>query len=108
MRKRHNYKNLKIWQLGLEIANDISDVLVTFPKHEIYDLSSQISRCSVSMPSNKAEGLGRTNKSFNSFINYSLSYSFELRTQLLNANRRKYINNETLKNEKIKLKNGKE
>lgn len=32
--KRHNYKNLKIWQLGIEIANDISDVLLTFPVHE--------------------------------------------------------------------------
>ncbi len=97
MRKRHNYKNPKIWQLGLEIANDISDVLVTFPKHEIYDLSSQISRCSVSMPSNIAEGSERTNKSFSNFINYSLSSSFELGTQLLIANHRKYISNKTLK-----------
>ncbi len=38
---RHNYKNLKIWQLGLEIANDVSDLLVEFPKHEKYDLSDE-------------------------------------------------------------------
>lgn len=31
--KRHNYKNLKIWQLGIEIANDVSDILIEFPKH---------------------------------------------------------------------------
>ncbi|WP_299211871.1 four helix bundle protein [uncultured Aquimarina sp.] len=97
MRKRHNYKNLKIWQLGLEIANDISDVLIAFPKHEIYDLSSQMSRCSVSMPSNIAEGSGRTDKSFNNFIDYSLSSSFELGTQLLVAHHRKYINDNNLK-----------
>ncbi|MFD2561366.1 four helix bundle protein [Aquimarina rubra] len=97
MRKRHNYKNLKIWQLGLEIANDISDILITFPKHEIYDLGSQMSRCSVSMPSNIAEGSGRTDKSFNNFIDYSLSSSFELGTQLLVAYHRKYINNDKLK-----------
>ena len=96
-RKRHNYKNLKIWQLGIEIANDISDILVDFPKHERYDLSSQLSRCSVSIPSNIAEGSARTNKSFSHFIDLSIGSSFELGTQLIVANHRKYINNETLK-----------
>lgn len=67
---RHNYKNLKIWQLGIEITNDISDILIDFPKHERYDLSSQISRCSVSIPSNIAEGSSRTNKAFSTFIDY--------------------------------------
>jgi len=96
MGRRHNYKNLKIWKLGLEIANDVSDILLDFPKHERFDLSSQISRCSVSMPSNIAEGSGRTDKSFKNFINYSLGSSFELGTQLLVAKHRKYLNNETL------------
>ena len=94
---RHNYKNLKIWKLSLTIANDISDVLLTFPKHERYDLSSQMSRCSISMPSNIAEGSGRSNKGFKNFIDYSLSSSFELGTQLLIAHHRKYIDSETLK-----------
>lgn len=89
---RHNYKNLKIWQLGIEIANIISDILLDFPKHERYDLSSQISRCSVSMPSNITEGSSRTDKSFSNFIDYSLGSSFELTTQLLVAKHRKYIN----------------
>lgn len=56
MGKRHNFKNLKIWQLGLEIAYDISDIIIDFPKHERYSLSSQMSNSSVSMPSNIAEG----------------------------------------------------
>jgi len=97
-RKRHNYKNLKIWQLGLEIANDISDVLVEFPKHEKFDLSSQLSKCSVSMPSNIAEGSARTDKSFSHFIDISLGSSFELGTQLLVAHHRKYIDETVLKN----------
>ena len=96
-KKRHNYKNLKIWKLGLEITNDISDILQEFPKHEKYDLSSQLSRCSVSMPSNIAEGSARTNKSFSHFLDISLGSSFELGTQLLVANHRKYIKEETLK-----------
>jgi len=49
------------------------------------------------MPSNIAEGSGRTNKSFKYFIDYSLGSSFELGTQILVAHHRSYINNETLK-----------
>ena len=96
MGRRHNYKNLIIWKLGLEITNDISDILIDFPKHERYDLSSQLSRCSVSMPSNITEGSGRSDKSFRVFIDYSLGSSFELGTQLLVAKHRKYINDNTL------------
>ncbi len=96
IRKKHNYKNLKIWKLGLEIANDISDILQGFPKHERYDLSSQISRCSVSIPSNIAESSARTDKSFSHFINISLGSSFELMTQLLIAQYRQYIKQEKL------------
>jgi four helix bundle protein len=89
-------------QLGIEISNDISDILLDFPKHERYDLSSQISRCSVSMPSNIAEGSSRTDKSFSNFIDYSLGSSFELITQLLVAKHRKYINEITF--EKLEKK----
>ncbi len=96
--KRHNYKNLKIWLLGIEITNEISDILLEFPKHERYDLSSQLSRCSVSIPSNIAEGSSRTNKSFSHFIDISLGSSFELVTQLIVAKHRKYIN-ETIYNQ---------
>lgn len=94
--KRHNYKKLKIWQLGLEISKDISDVLTDFPKHERFDLNSQINRCSISIPSNIAEGSARTDKSFSHFLNISLGSSFELTTQLLIAHHRKYIEIETL------------
>jgi len=94
---RHNYKNLKIWKLWLEITNLMSDLLITFPNHERFDLSSQMSRCSISMPSNIAEGSARTDKSFRHFLDISLGSSFELGTQLLVAHHRKYINNDTLK-----------
>ncbi|HET8885952.1 MAG TPA: four helix bundle protein [Salinimicrobium sp.] len=96
IKKRHNYKNLKIWHSGLDITNDVSDLLQTFPVHEKYDLSSQMSRCSVSMPSNIAEGSSRTDKSFSHFLNISLGSSFELGTQLLVAKHRNYINQEEL------------
>ncbi|WP_366184141.1 four helix bundle protein [Flavobacterium ovatum] len=100
---RHNYKNLKIWQLGIQIANDISDVLLEFPVHERYDLSSQISRCSVSVPSNIAEGSSRTDKSFSHFIDISLGSSFELNTQLIIAKYRQYINEITFNHLETKI-----
>ncbi|MDA6072526.1 four helix bundle protein [Flavobacterium sp. AC] len=100
---RHNYKNLKIWQMGISIANDISDLLLDFPKHERYDLSSQISRCSVSMPSNIAEGSSRTDKSFSHFLDISLGSSFELITQLLIAKYRKHINETQFNQLEIKI-----
>lgn len=83
--------------MGLEIANDISDLLLTFPKHERFDLSTQMRKCSILMASTIAEGFGRTDKSFKNFIDYSLGSSFELGTQLLVAHHRKYIDNDTLK-----------
>ena len=89
--KRHNYTNLKIWQLGIEIANNIADILINFPKYERYDLSSQISRCAISMPSNIAEGSSRTDKSFSHFLDISLGLSFELITQLIVKKHRKYM-----------------
>ena len=103
MRRRHNYKNLKIWNLGLEIAKDVSDLVQKFPAHEKLDLSSQLSRCSVSMASNIAEGSSRTEKSFSHFLDLSLGSSFELGTQLLIARHRKHITEEDL--ESLEKKN---
>ena len=96
MRIRHNYKNLKIWKLGLQITLGVSDIIATFPKHEIFGLTSQLSRCSVSMPSNISEGSARTDKAFSNYIDISLGSSFELDTQLLVAHHKKYITAETL------------
>lgn len=95
-KRRHNYKNLKIWKIGLEIANEVSDLLIRFPKPEVYNLSSQLSRCSVSIPSNIAEGSARTDKSFSHYLDVSLGSSFELGTQILIAKHRNYINEEEL------------
>lgn len=86
--------------MGLEIANEVSDVLANFTNHERYDLSSQLSRSSVSMPSNIAEGSGRTDKNF---IDFSLSSSFELGTQPLVAHYRGYIDDKILKSLEDKI-----
>ena len=96
VRKRHNYKNLKIWKIGIEIVDDVYSIIEEFPKDERFGLISQISRCSVSIPSNIAEGSSRTDKSFSHFIDISLGSSFELETQLIIAGKRNYITKEQL------------
>jgi len=91
MAKRHNYKNLNIWKLGLEIAFDVSDLIKKFPPLERFALSDQINRCSISIPSNIAEGSAGSQKSFRHYINVSIGSSFELITQLIIAKHRNYI-----------------
>lgn len=96
IRKRHNYKNLKIWKLGIDIVDDVFELLSEFPNDEKYGLASQISRCFISIPSNIAEGSLRTDKSFSHFLDISLGSSFELETQLIIAFKRNYIVKEQL------------
>jgi len=55
-----NFKELKIWQKGFEIAVKAYKLVSTFPKEEKYGLSSQITRAAVSIPSNIAEGSSRS------------------------------------------------
>lgn len=102
VRKRHNYKNLKIWKLGIEIVDDVYTIISEFPKDEKFGITSQISRCSIFIPSKIAEGSLRTDKSFSHFIDIALGSSFELETQLIIAHKRNYINKEQLT--KIELK----
>jgi four helix bundle protein len=91
---RHNFKNLKIWNLSMEITSDIHKIALTFPKCETYGLVSQMNRCSVSMPSNIAEGSNRTKRHFQYYLNISLGSSFELQTQLLIARQNDYLTEE--------------
>ena len=65
-------------------------------KRRKFGLSSQLSKYSISIPSNIAEGSARTYKSFSHFIDIALGLSFELETQLIIAFKRKYIYEEQL------------
>ncbi len=91
---RHNFKNLKIWILSMEITADIYTITSKFPKNEVYSLASQMNRAVVSIPSNIAEGSNRDNNHFKHFLNISLGSSFELQTQLLIALQNKYLTEE--------------
>jgi len=82
---------------------DLTDLALYYiedlPVSERFNLIDQINRCSCSIPSNIAEGSGkRTTNHFAEFLTTSLTSSFELETQLLICERRKYGDAEKLSN----------
>ena len=89
-----NFKNLKVWEKGIDLVVNIYNKTESFPKEEVYGITSQIKRSAISIPSNIAEGSGRgTGKDFNRFLGIALGSSYELETQLIIANRLNFLDN---------------
>ncbi|MCD6017044.1 MAG: four helix bundle protein [Bacteroidetes bacterium] len=87
----HNFKELKIWQKGIDLVDISYDFASTLPKDEKYNLVSQITRCACSVPTNIAEGCGkRTSNHFAEFLSTSLGSCFELETHLVICERRNF------------------
>ncbi len=77
------YKILKVWQKSMKLVTTIYIETKCFPKEEIYGLTSQIRRASISIPSNIAEGYGREGKNdYLRFLNIAMSSLFELQAQV--------------------------
>lgn len=80
----HDYKKLKVWEDSISLVSEIYKITSSFPKYELYGLVSQLNRCSVSIPSNIAEGAGRnSNGEFRHFLGNANGSIYELETQLL-------------------------
>lgn len=93
----HNFKQLMIWQKSMDLTDLIFLYCKDLPKDERYNLIDQMNRASCSIPSNIAEGSGkRTKLQFAEYLSISLSSSYELETQLLISERRKYGEEELL------------
>lgn len=87
----YNFKQLKVWQKGFSIAVQAFKLTETFPKEQKFGLTQQITKASVSIPSNIAEGSSRSSvKDYSRFLEISLGTSYELETQLLIAEAIKY------------------
>jgi four helix bundle protein len=92
MNKVKSYKDLLVWQKGIELVKLVYAVSSLIPDDERFGLISQIRRCSVSVPSNIAEGYGRaTTAYFIQFLNISRGSLFELETQLILCKDLNYI-----------------
>lgn len=86
MEKIKNFKQLIIWQEGIEIVKRIYKLTKEFPKDEIYGLVAQMRRSAISVPSNIPEGFKRLHKKeFKQFLHISLGSLAELETQIIIA-----------------------
>lgn len=93
--KINTFKDLKIWQAGINIVKDTYCLTGKFPKDELYGLVSQMRRSAISIPANIAEGFKRLhNKEFRQFLYISLGSSAELETHLILSQELGYISKE--------------
>lgn len=100
----NNYKELKVWQMAIDLAEAIYQLTSSFPKEEKYGLISQLRRASVSVASNIAEGAGRnTDGEFRQMLGIAYGSLCEVETQLILASRFDMINAEQLENQSIQV-----
>ena len=79
-----DFRSLKVWAKAHALTLAIYMITRGFPKDELYGLTSQMRRCAASVPSNLAEGCGRTgDNDFARFVEMAASSALELEYQLL-------------------------
>ena len=84
----NSFEDLEVWQMAMTLAEECYRLTARFPKEEVYGLTSQMRRASVSIPSNIAEGHGRESTgSFIQHLRIAQGSLKELQTQLLLSTR---------------------
>lgn len=92
-----HFRELQVWQRGMEIVQAIYEISGVFPKTEIYGLTSQMRRAAVSVPSNIAEGHTRSStREYLHHISIAQASLAEVETQMELAVRLRYIGPEEL------------
>lgn len=87
-----SFRELRVWQEAMKFAVQVYRVTEKFPKHELYGLTQQLRRASVSVPSNIAEGKGhRSDREFRNFLLHARGSLLEVQTQLMIAQELEYI-----------------
>lgn len=88
MSEINSYRDLKVWQNAMDVAERCYGLTQDFPKSETYGISNQIRRAAVSVPANIAEGYGRDSTgNFVTFLQVSQGSLKELETLLLLSSR---------------------
>lgn len=99
-----SYKDLLIWNKGIEIVKDIYKLTEKFPESEKYAIINQMHRSAISIPLNIAEGQARQHtKEFVQFLYIALGSLAELDTQLIIARDLEYINGDNLNGLDLKI-----
>jgi four helix bundle protein len=84
MVKIESYRDLEVWQQGIQIAKECYMLTKAFPKEEMFGLTSQIRRAAASIPANIAEGYGRDNTGdYVHFLRIAQGSLKELETHLI-------------------------
>lgn len=84
MSEIRDFKDLIIWQKGMDIAEQYYCLTKSFPKEELYGMIQQVRKASASIPANIAEGYGRRSKGdYARFLNISQGSTNELETHLI-------------------------
>lgn len=92
MEKIRSFKQLRIWNKGIEIVEDVYRLTKGFPKEEQYGLISQMRRAAVSIPSNIAEGFKRFHsKEYRQYLHITLGSAAELETETIIARKLGYL-----------------
>ena len=87
-----SYKDLVVWQKGIDLVENVYRLTARFPNHERYGLAGQIQRAAVSVPSNIAEGHERHHlNEYLQHLSIALASLAEVETQLEIARRLKYV-----------------
>jgi four helix bundle protein len=93
-----NFQDLRVWQQSMILAEWMYSITKRFPDDERFGMVSQMRRAAVSVASNIAEGKGhRSDKEFLHFLFHARGSLYELQTQVLLANKIKYVTDEQLK-----------
>ena len=93
----NNYKELNVWQKSYSLCLHLYQVTKSFPKDEMYGLTSQIRRSAVSIPSNIAEGYGRkTTPEYVRYLYIAYGSVCELETQAMLAGDLGYVGKKRL------------
>lgn len=96
MTKIKSYRELMVWQKGMDLVEAVYISTREFPKEETYGLTSQLRRAAVSIPSNIAEGQSRNAKAeFVHFLGIARGSLSEIETQILISQRLGYLSPET-------------
>ncbi len=94
-KKVESFKDLIVWQKGIELVNEIYKVTKHFPKEELYGLTSQMRRAVISVPTNVAEGWSRgTTKNYIQFLEISRGSLYELNTLIVISTNQEYLSSE--------------
>jgi four helix bundle protein len=95
--KKFRFRDLEIWQMAIDIADELFDVADKIEKKRYYRFSEQLRAAGMSMSNNIAEGSGSSSKKeFNQFLNIAKRSSFENANILIILERRNLISDETL------------